>query len=524
MKIEAEQVRAGMVFEHLPTGKRVTTIRLYSERPETIACRPHAWECNPGGVLVEAGPEFAFLGCDPALAARADCELFGIAEGFDAAAHGFARTREGGAVDLRQECPAGAVYALIGGHGPRYTTGAAVAFTEKMGFVGLDASVASPEDLRRLCCGVPNEREGHTLKHITETGKRDVCCTLAIGDHAEHEDISAGVKWPANRIVAGAGLTGGGDLRPHLGAPVKDGSGDFAVSAGLSFTGPAKLTFGTPLSSVVGGPHEKLQRFVEREIAVALLGSGAVARPRDPEASSRSGWVHYLPTGPVFVEDGAVAGPAVLLPKADPSAAPLPGFYIASRRYDCTVHAPTRRGGDLQIDLDVPMHTDAVREHLAEMRAHLEAGRECQLRAGNSTVVGYAVRWTREADPQRRGVEKFTVWFRPSNEQPAPAPAAPKVSPTAARDAAVAKAVADVPACCSAAGWRNVVHVLAADAHELLRTLDSRDVAQFLTDARPLCAAYERERRAGYGREQAAKRSGAAAKGLRLLAAYEAGR
>lgn len=40
------------------------------------------------------------LGCDPAFASRADCELYGVYG--DAAAHGFAPLRDGGAVDLRK--------------------------------------------------------------------------------------------------------------------------------------------------------------------------------------------------------------------------------------------------------------------------------------------------------------------------------------------------------------------------------------------------------------------------------------
>jgi hypothetical protein len=41
-----------------------------------------------------------FLGCDPEIASRADCERFGVYG--DAAAHGFAPLRDGGATDLRK--------------------------------------------------------------------------------------------------------------------------------------------------------------------------------------------------------------------------------------------------------------------------------------------------------------------------------------------------------------------------------------------------------------------------------------
>ena len=535
MKITAEQVRRGMVFEWVGGGERLVCTVDGAERFDDITRGP-SWPCairdrGRGDVCMSGikSGSMRFLGCDPALAARTDCEQYGIAPGFDAAAHGFARTREGKAHDLRRSLPVGSIYTYddepvkerrIVRTGPAFLPSGCT-------FVGLRADVADWRDGAYLCCGAPNEREGHTLKHITETGKRAVVCTLAIGDHDDHEDIAAGVKWPASPTSAPAFGMFAADVLglDSNGFRFEDDGGRLRpVNGGLSFTAPAKLTFGTPLSSVERGPHEKLQRFVEREIAVALLGSGAVASPRDPEAPSRSGWIYYMPTGPVFVEDPVPAQQATALPK-DPCDSPLPGLYIASRRYACTVHAPTRRGGDLQIDLDVPMHTDAAREMRAEMRAHLEAGRECQLRVGNSTVVGYAVRWTREADPRLPAVDRFTVWFRPSNEQPVPAPQAPKANSTASRDAAVAKAVADVPAGCSAAGWRNVVHVLAADAYERLRTIESWDVVLILASAGPLVAAYERERRAGYGKEQAAKRAaGGSTTVLRLFAAYEAGR
>lgn len=71
------------------------------------------------------GAPYTFLGCHPEIARREDCERFGIPlrceqhgvpdAPIDAGAHGFARTREGFAVDLRRECPTGARPAAHGG-------------------------------------------------------------------------------------------------------------------------------------------------------------------------------------------------------------------------------------------------------------------------------------------------------------------------------------------------------------------------------------------------------------------------
>lgn len=171
---QPENIRAGMVFD-TEVGPMMV------ERTDG-----HGW-CN-GGVL---GPRDrrAFLGMDPAHATRADCERFGLAPGIDAAGHGFARTRDGFAVDMRREwLPPGAV--ILHQDGKTLVDALPhrrASLIREERFIGLDARHARPEDVERLCCGAlfHDDRGG--------CGER---CTLAIGDHDAHEDIAAGVKWP----------------------------------------------------------------------------------------------------------------------------------------------------------------------------------------------------------------------------------------------------------------------------------------------------------------------------------------
>lgn len=127
----------------------------------------------------------AFLGCDPTIASRADCERFGVHG--DAAAHGFARLRDGGAVDLRRGDIPGLCLSVRGVGRRTYRSGAST--VEGDVFIGLDARHASPEDVRRLCCGEKwHETQG---VHV---------CSLAIGDHDKHEDLATGVKWGARGV------------------------------------------------------------------------------------------------------------------------------------------------------------------------------------------------------------------------------------------------------------------------------------------------------------------------------------
>ncbi len=144
------------------------------------------------------GAPYTFLGCHPEIARREDCERFGIPlrceqhgvpdAPIDAGAHGFARTREGFAVDLRRECPTGAGYLTGGATGAEdrlFRRAGGDGYVPPLGdldrFVGLDMRHARAEDVERLCC--------------SHRDARGYLCSLAIGDHAEHEDIAAGVKW-----------------------------------------------------------------------------------------------------------------------------------------------------------------------------------------------------------------------------------------------------------------------------------------------------------------------------------------
>ena len=132
-----------------------------------------------------------FLGCDPTIATRADCERFGVHG--DAAAHGFARLRGGGAVDLRRVPPTGTVYTINGG---RRTKGNNAPLIAAGRFIGLDARYASRKDLKRLCCGA--ERTGDMVTNAITGEPIEVPahrCTLAIGEHDEHEDLATGVRW-----------------------------------------------------------------------------------------------------------------------------------------------------------------------------------------------------------------------------------------------------------------------------------------------------------------------------------------
>ena len=91
-------IENGMVFRD-PTDNDANTFRadpaLYTDG---IAGMQEVAEALAADV---AAGKVHFLGCDPRLTSRAGCERFGVSSTVDAAAHGFARLRDGGAVDLR---------------------------------------------------------------------------------------------------------------------------------------------------------------------------------------------------------------------------------------------------------------------------------------------------------------------------------------------------------------------------------------------------------------------------------------
>lgn len=193
VELTAEMVRPGMVFKSPHWWAKRCTMKTISGTGEAGTW----WNVREGGAVVPMTGNF--LGCDPAIAAREDVERYGIAPGIDAGAHGFARLRGGGAVDLRREgLPMGAVVLdtecgergmPIDCDGPWRT--APLETDER--FVGLDAWLARPEDIQRLCCGEYGPDQIDCANRTTWAPR----CTLAIGDHDEHEDLATGARWRA---------------------------------------------------------------------------------------------------------------------------------------------------------------------------------------------------------------------------------------------------------------------------------------------------------------------------------------
>lgn len=203
VELTADMVRPGMVFEHLPTGERRPVVPLLAGAIRDALRPPHV------------AALWHLLGCDPAVAAREDVERYGVAPGIDAGAHGFARLRGGGAVDVRRPdgVVAGTVWESAGhrltvlGSDVRIRRPDGSTFTEHLGvespdafewsLIGLDARYARPEDVERLCCGERETADRFDPQSSTYQPARWCRCTLAIGDHAEHEDIATGTRWPA---------------------------------------------------------------------------------------------------------------------------------------------------------------------------------------------------------------------------------------------------------------------------------------------------------------------------------------
>ncbi len=189
-----ENIRRGMVFG-LPDG--AFCVERYE--PSVDAYRSTAGKMLAARALCD-GLFVKFLGCDPAYATRVDCERFGIALSVDAGAHGFARTREGFAVDLRREALPGLV--VLSGDKRRGLRREALLYDHER-FVGLDMRHASAEDVERLCCGEPasdTAAADNRARHPGFIPPPWPRCSLTIGDHAEHEDIAAGVTWAAKVV------------------------------------------------------------------------------------------------------------------------------------------------------------------------------------------------------------------------------------------------------------------------------------------------------------------------------------
>lgn len=192
VELTAEMVCRGMVFTaadyHLGGGLFVV-----GRRDDANNVWRDAGDDGLGTNLLGAR---RFLGCDPTVASRADCERFGVHG--DAAAHGFARLRDGGAVDLYRVPLAGLV--TEDGVGQRRAfEDPATCFADEH-FLGLDSRHASPEDVRRLCCGAEEAETIVTLRGFAGVSPTGRVCSLAIGDHDMHEDLATGAKWSARKV------------------------------------------------------------------------------------------------------------------------------------------------------------------------------------------------------------------------------------------------------------------------------------------------------------------------------------
>ena len=179
-ELTAEMVCRGVVFQDPKIG------------PYALVGYDHyaqAWITETKGTRTEAEVAIAhvFLGCDPAIASRTDCERFGVYG--DADAHGFARLRDGGAVDLYRESIPGLV--TEDGIGQRRVLDGVQPVPRDERFLGLVARLARPEDVDRLCCGEYGPDQIDSGNRTTWVPR----CTLAIGPHDEHEDLATGVRW-----------------------------------------------------------------------------------------------------------------------------------------------------------------------------------------------------------------------------------------------------------------------------------------------------------------------------------------
>lgn len=193
VELTAEMARRGMVLE-TSWWSAVVTVGV------------DGWTENH----IAEDPAACLLGCDPAIAAREDCERYGIAPGIDAGAHGFARLRDGGAVDLRRDVVPGMCLHVLGVGRVMYSRAANLLPTDR--FVGLDARHARPEDVERLCCGTMRRRRaaweashcgarpkpGQTLTDHhggEQPANGDERCTKNKGCDGRHVDHARGETW-----------------------------------------------------------------------------------------------------------------------------------------------------------------------------------------------------------------------------------------------------------------------------------------------------------------------------------------
>jgi hypothetical protein len=191
VELTAEMVRKGMVFQadnwiHVDARDGVLTIVERDPGSEAWSTTVESW-CFPQHAQ-------RFLGCDPTIATRADCEVYGIVPGIDAGTHGFARLRAGGAVDLRRErLPVGSIVLDVLGARTPTATRSSPPLVDSERFIGLDMRHARAEDVEQLCCSTRDER--------------GYLCALAIGDHDQHEDLATGVRWAAKPSALRGSIT-----------------------------------------------------------------------------------------------------------------------------------------------------------------------------------------------------------------------------------------------------------------------------------------------------------------------------
>jgi len=133
-----------------------------------------------------------FLGLTIAFGSRADIELYGLKSDAEPTERGFTRTREGRLLDLQRVGVRGAV--VVDASGARFTTlGEPTPLRATDRFIGLDSRFASEDDVERLCCLDVAPTDAEQVEGRRRWIPR---CTLAIGPHAEHHDLSTGARWP----------------------------------------------------------------------------------------------------------------------------------------------------------------------------------------------------------------------------------------------------------------------------------------------------------------------------------------
>lgn len=540
VELTAEMVKPGMRFQHNGDDAFTVALQLTAD----------VWQTKDYAHVRPLAPTTTgFLGCDPTIASREDCALYGVAPGIDAGAHGFARLRDGGAVDLRRAFACrGAVIANADSAG-RLTLSHRQPFALGDGqrLIGLDARYARPEDVRRLCCGA---RE--TADWQDEEGKwqpaRWRACTLAISHDGEHENIATGVRW--NSI---------GDQQtpaPTDMPPATFGGVPFPSQARVPAPSDAVSPF--PCVACGGAVYGRWPLYITSDNERGEQQRGALC-----EVCAKKNW-----TGARF-ESGRLV--AMSWPITGSTQGTL---RIGDRDFLCLVtERQPRHGGMGREMVTGPRRVTAnlVTKERNVCRA-LERQTVIELTEGEKQTQMLVTAWTRTHDPQARNVVRLTIELEASIEfqgdvrallapshvlcharsdidggfactedkghagnhvakGPDGEVCATWVEPTAEqrRDHAVKRAIADVPEGCDQGGWANVVRVIAADVQEIGYKSPVDDWVMlfrtYVKDARPAMVEYAKFKAFRYSAREAVDRSSWDEKmAQRLFAAYEAGR